>query len=38
MNTEYEGLDAGTELYIIEQYHDYHMLDGKSVVTQTHEI
>jgi hypothetical protein len=23
LSTEYEGLDAGTELYIIEQYHDY---------------
>jgi hypothetical protein len=23
LNTEYGGLDAGTELYIIEQYHDY---------------
>jgi hypothetical protein len=38
LNTEYGGLDAGTELYIIEQYHDYHMVDGKSVVTQAHEI
>jgi hypothetical protein len=35
---EYGGLDAGTELYIIEQYHDYQMVDGKSVVTQAHEI
>jgi hypothetical protein len=25
-------------LNIIEQYHDYQMLDGKSVVTQDHEI
>jgi hypothetical protein len=38
LNTEYEGSDAGTELYIIEQYHDYQMVDGKSVVTQAHEI
>jgi hypothetical protein len=38
LNTEYRGLDAGTGLYIIEQYHDYQMEDGKSVVTQTHEI
>jgi hypothetical protein len=38
LNTKYEGSDAGTELYIIEQYHDYQMVDGKSVVTQTHEI
>jgi hypothetical protein len=33
LNTEYGGLDAGTELYIIKQYHNYQMLDGKSVVT-----
>jgi hypothetical protein len=38
LNTEYGGLDAGTELYIIEQYHDYQMVDGKSMVTQAHEI
>jgi hypothetical protein len=38
LNIEYEGLDAGTELYIIEEYHDYQMVDGKSVVTQAHEI
>jgi hypothetical protein len=38
LNTEYGGSDAGIELYIIEQYHDYHMLDAKSVVTQAHEI
>jgi hypothetical protein len=25
-------------LYIIEQYHDYQMVDEKSVVTQAHEI
>jgi hypothetical protein len=34
LNTEYGGSDAGTELYIIEKYHDYQMVDGKSVVTQ----
>jgi hypothetical protein len=38
LNTKYRGSDAGTELYIIEQYHDYQIVDGKSVVTQTHEI
>jgi hypothetical protein len=31
LNIEYGGSDAGTELYIIEQYHDYQMVDGKSV-------
>jgi hypothetical protein len=38
LNTEYGGSDVGTELYIIEQYHDYQMIDEKSVVTQAHEI
>jgi hypothetical protein len=38
LNTEYGGSYAGTELYIIEQYHDYQMVDGKSVVIQVHEI
>jgi hypothetical protein len=38
LNTEYEDSDAGTEMYLIEQYHDYKMVDGKSVVTQAHKI
>jgi hypothetical protein len=38
LNTEYGGSDADTELYIIEQYHDYQMVDGKSVITLDHEI
>jgi hypothetical protein len=38
LNTEYGGSYAGTELYNIEQYHDYQTVDGKSVLTQAHEI
>jgi hypothetical protein len=38
LNTEYRGSDAGIERYIIEQYHDYQIVDEKSVVTQTLEI
>jgi hypothetical protein len=38
LNTEYRGSDAGTELYIIEHYHDYQMIDEKSVVAQAHGI
>ncbi|XP_073357895.1 uncharacterized protein [Aegilops tauschii subsp. strangulata] len=30
--------DAGSELYIMEQYHDYKMTDDRSVVEQAHEI
>jgi hypothetical protein len=38
LNTEYEGSDADIELYIIEQYHDYQMIDVKNMVTHAHEI
>jgi hypothetical protein len=38
LNKNYSGSDAGTKLYIIEQYHDYNMIDGKYVVEQAHEI
>jgi hypothetical protein len=38
LNTEYRGSYAGIERYIIEQYHDYQIVDEKSVVTQTLEI
>jgi hypothetical protein len=38
LNIEYGGSDAGTELYIIKQYHDYQMVDEKGVITQFHEI
>jgi hypothetical protein len=32
LNTEYGGSDADIELYIIEQYHDYQMIDVKNMV------
>jgi hypothetical protein len=38
LNNNYSGLDVGTKLYIIEQYHGYKMIDGKGVVEQVHEI
>jgi hypothetical protein len=38
LNNNYGDSDVGTELYIIEQYHDYKMVDGKDVVKQAHEI
>jgi hypothetical protein len=38
LETDYGGTDTGAELYIMEQYHNYKMTDGKSVVEQTHEI
>ncbi|KAK1616765.1 hypothetical protein QYE76_022282 [Lolium multiflorum] len=30
--------DAGTELYVMEQYYDYRMTDERSMVEQAHEI
>jgi hypothetical protein len=30
--------DAGSELYIMEQFYDYKMVDDRSVVEQAHEI
>jgi hypothetical protein len=30
--------DAGSELYVMEQFHDYRMIDDRSVVEQAHEI
>jgi hypothetical protein len=38
LNTKYGCLDASTELYIIEQYNDYQMVDEKSVVSHAHVI
>jgi hypothetical protein len=38
LQADYGATDAGAELYIMEQYHDYKMTDGKSVVEQPHEI
>jgi hypothetical protein len=38
LNIEYGGSDASAELYIIELYHNYQMVDGKCVITQAHEI
>jgi hypothetical protein len=38
LNNNYGGSDGGTKLYIIEQYHNYKMIDGKDMVEQAHEI
>jgi hypothetical protein len=32
LNADYGGSHVGAELYIIEKYHDYKMVDEKSVV------
>ena len=34
----FSALDAGHELYVMEQYHDFKMVDNYSVVEQAHEF
>jgi hypothetical protein len=34
----YTESDAGRELYVNEQYHEYKMVDDRSIMEQAHEI
>jgi hypothetical protein len=38
LETKYNVSDAGSELYVMEQFCDYKMVDDRSVVEQAHEI
>jgi hypothetical protein len=38
LNTKYGASDAGSDLYIMESFHDYKMADNHSIVEQAHEI
>jgi hypothetical protein len=38
LKQRYGVSDAGSELYVMEQFHDYRMVDDRSVVEQAHEI
>ena len=38
LEAKYGVFDADSELYVMEQFHDYRMVDGCSVVEQAHEI
>jgi hypothetical protein len=38
LETKYGVSDAGSELYVIEQFCNYKMVDDRSVVEQAHEI
>jgi hypothetical protein len=38
LNAMFGSLDAGSELYVMESFHDYRMVDGRPVVEQAHEI
>ena len=38
LEARYGVSDAGSELYIMEQFHDYWMVENRPVVEQAHEI
>jgi len=38
LNTKFGASDAGSELYIMESFHDFKMVNNRSVVEQAHEI
>ena len=38
LEAKYRVSDAGTKLYIMEQFHDYWMVDDHPIVEQAHEI
>ena len=38
MQAKYGVSNACSELYVMEQFHDYRMVDDRSVVEQAHEI
>ena len=38
LEAKYGASDAGSELYIMEQFHDYRMVEDRSVVEQAHDI
>jgi hypothetical protein len=38
LEVKYGVSDAGSKLYVMEQFHDYRMVDGCPVVEQAHKI
>jgi hypothetical protein len=38
LETKYGVSDAGSELYVMEYFYDYKMVDDRSIVEQAHEI
>uniref|UniRef100_A0ACD5WYN2 Uncharacterized protein n=1 Tax=Avena sativa TaxID=4498 RepID=A0ACD5WYN2_AVESA len=38
LNAKFGVTDAGSELYIMENFHDYRMVNNRSIVEQAHEI
>ena len=38
LESKFSATDAGSEMYTIEQFHDYKMVDNRYVLEQAHEI
>ena len=38
LEAKFGASDAGCELYVMEQFYDYRMVDDRSVVEQAHEL
>ena len=38
LKAKFGATDAGSELYAMEQFHDYRMVDNRPVLDQAHEI
>ena len=38
LEAKYGVSDAGSELYVMEQFHNYRMVYDRSIVEQAHEI
>jgi len=38
LEAKYGASDAGSELYVMEQFHDYRMVEDRSIVEQAHDI
>jgi hypothetical protein len=38
LESKFGATDAGSEMYVIEQFHDYKMVENRSVLEQAHEI
>jgi hypothetical protein len=38
LESKFGATDAGSEMYIMEQFHDYKMVENRSVLEQAHEI
>jgi hypothetical protein len=38
LEAKYGASDAGSELYVVEQFHNYRMVEGRSMVEQAYDI